>query len=97
MVGLQFNSQFFLTVCTSSAFIDVLPSEQMHVYGVFFVCLYVLDLPVYKNNTLHLSLGVCTLNYSADHYPQHSLEVSLCLWIVLLKDGIDACVGANAF
>lgn len=45
----------------------------------------------------HLSLVVCILNYSTDHYPQHSLEVSLCLWIVLLKDDMDACVGVNAF
>lgn len=29
---------------------------------------------------------------------QHNtLEVSLCLWIVLLKEEVDACVHANAF
>lgn len=68
----------------------------MHVYGVFFVCwIYLFTKTILF--MFHLSLGVCTLNYSTDHYPQHSLEVSLCLWIVLLKDGMDACVGENAF
>lgn len=43
-----------------------------------------------------ISLGLCVLNNGTDHYPQHNtLEVSLCLWIVLLKDSTDARVGAN--
>lgn len=102
VVGLQFNLQPIL-ICLYEPCIHFCFSFRGNAHLRFFcACLCVQSICLFTPgktlHVFHISLGLCVLNNGTDHYSQHNtLEVSLCLWIVLLKDSTDACVGANAF